>query len=205
MKYFTTMFFFVLLIPVSAQFSFGLGLGNSNFRKIVPYSGSVHHLPVMPFAEALVGYRFKKQPIHLNLTSGFWVSQRIEESFNPPNWSRVYASYFRQQMHLASINYIWLEKKKIQLYTGINLGVYSLKPVFYTEQTQVATAVNAWENNKKRNFRAVFGAQSGIILGNKKLRTKIELRHAFFTQYEFAGFAQEMNTSLSIGVLWVIF
>jgi hypothetical protein len=142
----------------------------------------------------------------LGLTNGFWAGQRIEESFNLPYLSRAYANYRKQQMHLASIDYNWLQKKKIELYTGLNLGAYSLIPVFGASQLgETGLDYISWNKNRTRSFRGAFGAQSGIIIGKKKLRTKIELRHAFFTQYEFAGFAQEMNTSLSIGVLWLMF
>jgi hypothetical protein len=203
MKYAALLLVFSML-QTYAQLSVGLGVGNSNFRKIVPYSGSVHNFPVMTFAEANMAYRFKKQPISVGLTAGLWASQRIEESFNPPNWSRANISYFTQQMYLGSFQYSWLQKNRIEMYSGVAIGGFTFLPNFgvvYNNGNSIQY-IN-WDKNGKRNFRAAFGAQSGIIIGNKKLRTKIELRHVFFTQYEFAKLAQEMNTSLTIGLVWV--
>lgn len=204
MKYNFTLLFLCLAIHSTAQFSVGLGLGNSNMRRVVPYSGSVKNTPVMAFAEANLGYDFKNQPMRLAVSFNQYIGQHIEESIDFPSLSRSYISYQQQQTYISSFQYSWLQKRKIELYSGVALGVYTLMPYFGYQTYGVGSgAFVNWDKNGKRNFRGAFGAQSGMIIGNKRLRTKIELRHVFFTQYEFAKLTQEMNTSLSIGLLWV--
>lgn len=204
MKYNFTLLFLCLAIHSTAQFSVGLGLGNSSMRRIVPYSGSVKNSLVMAFAETNLGYDFKNQPIQLAFSFNQYMGQRIEESFNPPNWSRANISYYTQQMYLGSFQYSWLQKKKIEPYFGVALGGFTFVPDFrVVSNNGTSLQYIKWDKNGKRNFRGAFGAQSGMIIGNKRLRTKIELRHVFFTQYEFAKLAREMNTSFSVGMLWV--
>jgi hypothetical protein len=207
MKNFVVIFLILAVQFVSAQFSLGVSVGNSNFRRIVPYYGSTHNLPVMVFAEGNVNYQFKKKPIIVGLNGSFFVEQRIEETFKLPNspyWSRTFNSYFRQHFYMITVNYSWLNKNKVLLYSGINLGAYSMVANFSADLFSNGPTIQYvdWDKNRTRIFRGTFGLQSGLIIGEKKFRTKIEVRHVFFGQYEFADFGREMNTSLSVGVLY---
>lgn len=205
MKNFVVMFLILSVQFVSAQFSLGVSVGNSNFRRIVPYSGSTHNFPVMVFAEGNVNYHFKKKPISIGLNGSFFVNQRrIEETFNPPYFSRTFASYFRQHFYLTTANYSWLNRKKVLLYSGINLGAYSMVANFSADLFSDGTTIQYvdWDKNRTRIFRSAFGLQSGVIIGEKRFRTKIEARHVFLGKYDFADFGREMNTSLSVGVLY---
>jgi len=76
MKNFVVIFLILAVQFVSAQFSLGVSVGNSNFRRIVPYYGSTHNLPVMVFAEGNVNYHFKKKPITIGVSGSFFVEQR---------------------------------------------------------------------------------------------------------------------------------
>lgn len=158
----------------------------------------------MVFAEANANYQFKKKPLRFGLNCTFFVNQRIEETFNPPYFSRTFASYFRQHFYMLTMNYSWFKTKKLELYSGLNLGAYSMIANFSADLRNDSFAVEYvnWSENKARFFRTAFGLQSGLIIGEKKFRTKIEVRHVFFGQYEFADFGREMNTSLSVGVLY---
>lgn len=206
MKNFTTLILVLALQQTFSQLTIGSSVGNSNFRTIVPYSGSTHNLPLITFAEAKANYKFKKQPISVGLNYAFFVGQRIEESFKYPNsnyWNRSYATISRRQIYNATINYSWLKKKKVELYSGMNMGAYSLVANFSVVLTDNGIWEDIyWDKNRTRIFRGAFGLQSGLIIGEKKFRTKIEVRHVFFGQYEFADFGREMNTSLSVGVLY---
>lgn len=204
MKYNFTILFLCLAIHSNAQFSVGLGLGNSNMRRVVPYSGSVKTYPVMLFASSDFNYQFKNYPINIGLSLSLFGSQHIEEPFASQHFKFIFCGYRQQQLYLGSLQYSWLQKRKIELYSGVALGLYTFMPYFGYQTFGVGSGqfVN-WDKNGKRNFRGALGAQSGMIIGNKRLRTKIELRHVFFTQYEFAKLAREMNTSFSVGMLWV--
>lgn len=204
MKNFVAIFLILAVQIVSAQFSMGVSVGNSNFRRIVPYSGSIHNFPVMVFTEGNVNYHFKKKTISIGVFGTFLVSQRIEESFNPSFTSRTSNSYFSQHFYLSRLNYSWLKREKIELYSGMTLGAYSMVANFSAILRNDSFAVEYvdWDKNRTRIFRGAFGLQSGLIIGEKKFRTKIEVRHVFFGQYEFADFGREMNTSLSVGVLY---
>lgn len=105
---------------------------------------------------------------------------------------------------MLTMNYSWFKTKKLELYSGLNLGAYSMIANFSADLRNDSFAVEYvnWSENKARFFRTAFGLQSGLIIGEKKFRTKIEVRHVFFGQYEFADFGREMNTSLSVGVLY---
>ena len=207
MKNSATLILILALQPILAQLSIGCSIGNSNFRRIVPYSGSTHNLPLMVFAEGIVNYQFKKTPISVGLNGSFFVEQRIEEAYKLPNspyWSRTFNSYFRQHFYMTTFNYSWLNKKKILLYSGINLGAYSMVANFSADLFSDGPTIQYvnWDKNRTRIFRGAFGLQSGVIIGEKKLRTKIEARHVFFGKYDFADFGREMNTSLSVGVIY---
>jgi hypothetical protein len=104
---------------------------------------------------------------------------------------------------MTTMHFSWLKTKKLELYSGINLGAYSMVANFSADiYSNGPTEYLEWNKNRTRIFRGAFGLQSGIIIGEKKLRTKIEVRHVFFSPYEFAEFGREMNTSLSVGVLY---
>jgi uncharacterized membrane-anchored protein YitT (DUF2179 family) len=55
-------FVFVFLVgfifPVFAQLNVCASIGNSNFRKIIPYSGSVVNFPLTLFAKGCIGHDF---------------------------------------------------------------------------------------------------------------------------------------------------
>ena len=129
----------------------------------------------MVFAEGNVNYQFKKKPISVGLNGSFLVEQRIEEWYTLPNsqyWNRTFNSYFRQHFHMTTVNYSWLKKKKVELYSGMNLGAYSLVANF----SVVLTGNGIWEDiywdkNRTRIFRGAFGLQSGVIIGEKRFRT----------------------------------
>ena len=185
----------------SAQLQMGIGIGNGNFRKIMPYTESVINFPLTLFLRGSLEYKLKQTPYQLGIDVSFLSGHSWEESFNNYN-NRAYARYFNQQSYKAIFNYSIVENSKLNFYTGCNLGYFRSKSdLFYTNYFGENYIVR-WDKSIMHRF--AFGANVGLIIGKKRLRTKIDVQHYFLSGYDFAGFAQEMNTSLGIGVVYLL-
>ncbi len=184
---------------IMAQFQLGVSIGNSNFRRIIPYTGTVKNFPFTFFAKGSLAYQFKQHPYRLDMDVAFLTGNSWEESFDG-GLKRAYARFYNPQSYMAFINYLLVEKSKITMFCGGGFGYFRTEPnIFYVAG---GSGYNTVYYDKSTLHRFSFGAKSGITLGKKRLQSKIELRHFFLSGYDFAGFAKEMNTSLSIGLVY---